>query len=202
MTKVIGLFDATLDLPPEVATARFGKNWQWILGAGIAYVSLGTIAILVPIASTMDLNFAVAGLLGVSSAIHLVEAVKWRHVEGVLVRFLLVLLPLVVGGIIFAYPGIGMLGIALSLGLYFLLGAALKWFLAEAMVSGTLRAWVFVGVAASFLLGIYILMTFPFSALWVPGLLLGIELLFGGTGVIGYALSVRKLYSNFQEGTS
>jgi uncharacterized membrane protein HdeD (DUF308 family) len=174
------------------ATGLPKKHWGWLLAAGMAYVPLGIISMVVPVASSFALTVVLSGVLLGAGVIHLIQAIKLRHESGRLIRFLQSILALVVGAIIFIYPSIGMMGIALTLSFYFLLGAAMQWLLATMMPPGGARGWVYASAVVSFIIGIYIVVTFPMSAFWVPGTLLGIELIFLGFGLIGFALSIRE----------
>lgn len=176
------------------ATASMGRHWGWMLAGGIAYVILGIVALSVPVASTVGLTYAIAAILVVSGVVNFIQAFKLRHEQGGLIRFLQSVLALAVGVFIFAYPGLGMLGLTIAMAFYFLVGSTMHWILAGAMAKGSPRGWLFVSAICSFVLGIYIIFTFPISALWVPGTLLGIEFLFSGASLIGLAFAARKLH--------
>ncbi|MGZ3745081.1 MAG: HdeD family acid-resistance protein [Pseudobdellovibrionaceae bacterium] len=194
MAILNGIYFRTPGLSLDEATSVLGRNWGWMFAAGVAYICLGVFALLVPTASTIGLTFALACLFIATGIIQFVHAVKLRHEQGGVMRFLQSLLAIVAGVLIFLYPGIGMYGISLTLSFYFFIGAAMHWILAQAIAPGRARMWVYLSAIASFALGFYIVFTFPISALWVPGTLLGIEFLFSGTGLVGLAWAIRKLY--------
>lgn len=178
----------------EEGTTGLGKNWGWLLAAGLAFILFGVVAISWPIASTFGLAVALASVLAITGVLLMIQAVKMRFEHGAPMRFVHALLLLLTGGVIFFYPGIGMLGISVMLTAYFFLGAVVQWLAAQALAPDRARIWVYLNSLASFLLGIYMLFTFPVSVLWVPGMLLGIEFLIHGGGLIGLAWVVRKLY--------
>ena len=183
----------------EEATAALGKHWGWLLAIGIAYVVLGVVSLTVPWATTLGLTFALAGFFVASGILMMIHAIRTRREQGALIRFLQSILALALGAIMFWWPGLGMLGITLALSFYFLVDGALHWIFASAMAPGHARRWTYVSAITAFVLGVYIIMTFPISALWVPGILLGINFLTSGAGLIGLAFTTRKLNRAAQE---
>jgi uncharacterized membrane protein HdeD (DUF308 family) len=103
---------------------------------------------------------------------------------------------LAAGIVILRFPDAGMLGIAIVLTFYFTMSAAAKWVLALGMRPHRGWIWAFLSATASFLLGMYIIMTFPFSALWLPGFLLGIDLIILGSSLIGFSFNLKKLHGS------
>lgn len=191
MRSVFGVHYKIPDMTPEQATSHLGRKWGWLLVAGIAYTLLGMIAFSTPIASTVALTFVVAGLLVARGIVHLFEAFKLSKEQGAMMRFLQSLLSLACGAFIFLYPKLGMIGISLTLGFYFIIAGVMQWMLSAAMSSRT-RLWGYASSIVSILIGFYIVFSFPLSAAWVPGKLLAIELFFTGASLIGFAFTVRK----------
>jgi uncharacterized membrane protein HdeD (DUF308 family) len=188
------IFIKTPDLSLAEAATRLGQKWSWLFAAGLAYVGLGIVALMVPAASSLGLILVLGGFLVAGGIVHLIQAVQLRDKQGGLVRFLQSIVALAIGAFVLWHPGVGMLGITLALSFYFLVSAVMQWLLAWAMPMGSARGWFYMGVAVSFMFGVYIILTLPISAFWVPGTLLGIEFLFSGSGLIGLAIATRKLY--------
>lgn len=174
-------------------TAELGHRWGWLMVTGLLFVLLGMTALFSPVATTVGLTFAIASLLLAAGAVLLVQAFRLRGHHGAGVRFIQAALAVVAGLMIFFYPIGGMSGIALVLAFYFFISSALHWILSSLMEPFQVRVWGRISAVASFLLGVYIIFSFPFSALWVPGALLGVDLVFNGIGLIGFSLSVKRL---------
>lgn len=168
-----------------------GKSWGWLLFAGIALVVIGVVALLMPLASTLGVTIALGALFLAQGVVQLIHAVQLRHHEGNIHRFLAAALGIVLGTLMLWQPGFGMLGISLMLACYFFVSAVINWVYAQEISRENGRIWLYLGTAASFLLGFYIVFTFPLSALWLPGMLLGIEFVFNGMGLIGLAFAVK-----------
>lgn len=177
----------------EHEVARLGQHWGWMFASGVLYLLLGIFALNMPIASTLGLTFAIGGVLVVSGAIQLVQAFRLRNHSAAALRFLQSFVSLLVGGLMLRYPGGGMLGIALALSFYFFLSAAFQFTVYSGLRPMRGSGWGLVSAILTFALGIYMVFTFPASALWVPGLLLGIDLIFAGVGLMSLSWAIHKM---------
>lgn len=159
-------------------------RWGWILGTGALFTIIGTIALSLPVLSTLAISLSLATLLVVGGSAYLLKSFTTA-------RFFKSLLAIVSGFLIWRYPGGGMLGIAIALSFYFLVGGAFQWNLATSMRPH--KGWGIGAISAlvSFLMGIALLVTFPFSALWMPGALLGIDLIISGIAIVGFSISIK-----------
>lgn len=176
--------------------AELGRHWVWIFVGGLLFVVLGFVAFALPVATTIGVTFGIAGIILASGVVQLVQAIKLRRRHGGVMRFFQAVLSLVVGGVVLRYPGAGMVGIALALSFYFFIRAALQWILFSAMQPFEGRGWILASSIISFWLGTIVILTLPLSALWVPGLLVGIDLVIAGGTMIGFAFLVRRLFQD------
>ena len=188
------------DISLEEATEHLGRNWVWVLLAGLALAVIGAIALMTPLVSTLGLTLALAGVFTASGVVQLVQAFKLREHQGALNRFLHALLALALGAVMLWIPEAGMLVISMMLSVYFFLNAIIGFMFAQTLAPQSARVWAYVNAAASFILGFYIVFTYPLSALWIPGTLLGIELVVTGAGLAGLAFSIRKLHHQHTTG--
>lgn len=190
LSSTIGIETITQD---EHMLEVVRRNWGLFLLTGIVLIALGIGALFAPVLSTVSLTLAVGAFMVARGIIQLIHAVQIRKEPGTGMRFAQAFLALVVGAAILMFPVGGMFGIAFALAFYFFANGALTWTVASALPLANARFWGRLSSVASFVLGVYIIFTFPFSAFWVPGTLLGIDLIFGGTGLIGVAMSGRKV---------
>jgi uncharacterized membrane protein HdeD (DUF308 family) len=170
-------------------TENLSGEWGWILATGIAYVLLGAVALAMPVASTLGLTITLAAVLLVGGCLHLLQSIQVSRRDGASVRFVQSALAIITGGLILRYPEGGMLALALALSFYFFIGAAAQWILFTALRSEPGAGWGLLSAVTSLLLGVFVLATFPISAVWIPGTLLGIDLIFAGSAMIGLAWS-------------
>lgn len=175
---------------------HLSQHWGWVLSFGCLYLALGVIAFAMPVASSVALAATLGALLVISGAIQLVHAIQLRHESGSGGRFFQAILSLVAGGLMFRYPDVGLLTVAITLAFYFFLGAFAKWVMAFAVRPNKGWGWILTSAIASIILGIYIVASLPLSALWVPGTLLGIDFVIAGLSMIRLSTELRHLRSD------
>ena len=169
-----------------------GAHWGWVLAKGALLAVLGAMAFAAPFATSLGIAVVVGGLLLAAGLIQLVNAYQLYRRVGRGARIFNSLISIIAGGLVLRYPGGGMLGVAMMLSFYFFLSSVFHWGVAKMVRPQQGWGWEMVNAVTSFLLGVLILATFPFSALWIPGLLLGINLVVIGSSMIGLAMVARR----------
>lgn len=168
------------------------QNWRWVLASGIAFVSLGAMAlaysVLVTLASVFVFGWALA-LGGIFKAIHAFRVFQW---SGFLLELLLAILYVVVGLVMAAHPEAGALSLTLLIVVFFLVGGLSRIF-AGAILHPPGRAWLLLSGFVTLLLGILIWAEWPVSGLWVIGTFVAIDMVFSGIWLMMLALNARSL---------
>lgn len=183
-----GLVETIVDLDRKVVRER----WGWFMALGILMIVLGMIAIGGPFASGIAVSLLVGWLLvisGVAHGIHAFQASGWR---GGLVQILCGLLYLGVGVMMISNPVSGLLALTVTVLVYFVVSGVFKIILAIRVEHLPQRGWVTLSGILSLVLAIYIGSQFPNSALWVIGMLFGIEMIFSGWAFVMIAQAARK----------
>ena len=183
-----GLAGTIRDLDLKAVSER----WGWFMGLGILMIVLGAVAIGAPLASGIAVNLLIGWLLvisGVAHGIHAFKATGWR---GGLVQILCGLLYLGVGVMMIINPIAGLLALTMTVLVYFIVSGVFKIVLAIRVETLPQRGWVTVSGVLSLVLAIYVGSQFPSSALWVIGLLVGIEMMFSGWSFVMLALAARR----------
>ena len=178
----------------EALRRSLHEHWRLLLVEGIILVVLGLAAILVPpiagLAATIFLGwlFLIGGIVG------LVATLRARHAPGFGWSLLSAVVALLAGGVLLWNPLQGLLTLTYVLIAYFIVDGVLMIAFAIAHrreLSGRWEWLMFNGVIDLVLAGL-ILTGLPGSFAWALGLLLGIDLVFGGTSLIAMALAARK----------
>ncbi len=175
----------------EMAATALGHRWGWLLVLGIVQMIAGSIAIAIPVVA----SFAAVGIFGavliVSAIFQLIHAFKvrawprsaWYALGGVLYA---------IGGLfVLMYPIGGALTLAVMIAILLIAEGALR--VGTAMVVRPVAGWVWLiaGGLASIFVGVMLLLGWPATALWVTGLLLGVNLIFTGAMYAALALTSR-----------
>lgn len=176
----------------ELDLKAVSERWGWFMGLGILLILLGVIAIGAPFASGIAIGLLVGWLLVISGVAHGVHAFKATGWRGGVVQALCGLLYLVVGVMMIVNPIAGLLALTATVLVYFVVSGIFKIILAIRVEKLPQRGWVTVSGILSLVLAIYIGAQFPTSALWVIGLLFGIEMIFSGWAFVMMALAARR----------
>jgi uncharacterized membrane protein HdeD (DUF308 family) len=171
-----------------------GRDWGWVLAAGIGLILLGFVTLSWPVSSTVGLTFALGVMLLASGVVLGIHAIQSRQESGSGWRIVQALVSCAAGVLMLRYPGAGMQGVAIALTFYFFVSATVRALLALELRPVRGWGWVFASAIATGVLGLYILMTLPFAALWVPGFLFGLDLLMYGASLVGISFDLKHLH--------
>lgn len=168
------------------------KDWWWFLLLGLALVALGTAAL----GSAVFVSEAAVvffGLLLLAGGIAQVVSSFWTgQWSGFLVSLLVGLLYIITGFFIIDQPLEGAVALTLLLALMFFIGGLFR-----IVAALTLRyptwGWSLANGIISVMLGVMIYRQWPASGLWVIGMFVGIELIFGGWTWIMLSVGLRAL---------
>ncbi|MGH9582843.1 MAG: HdeD family acid-resistance protein [Bryobacteraceae bacterium] len=168
------------------------RHWKWLLLLGILLVILGIIALADSVAVTVISMFLFGWVLLIAGIIEGVQAFRHRRSGHLLLHALNAALSIVVGIMLLTHPLAGALVMTLLLAAYFTVAGIFRIVAASAhRIPG--RGWMFVNGIITLILGILIWLQWPFSALWIIGLFIGIDLIFTGWSQIMLATAVRTL---------
>lgn len=170
-----------------------GQWWCFLL-QGILLAVCGTAAVLFP-ALTIVTSFAAMVILGVALMVAGVATIvtslwagKW---SGLLLHLLVGILYIVTGFVITDRPGVSAAVVTSFLAAFFIIAGTFRMVAALVLRFGH-WGWALLNGAVTLLGGVIIYRHFPESALWVIGLLVGLEMMFHGWSWVMLALALRK----------
>lgn len=182
------------DIPAKAAVAASLKlHWRTFLIEGIVLVALGVLAIIVPPFATLAVEVLIGWLLLISGVAGLISTFRMRSSPGFAWSFLSALIGIAAGGILLAWPLSGAVSLTLVLSLFLVFEGIASIMLAlhhRREYAGRWAMLLFSGVIDLILAGI-IFAGLPGTAAWAIGLLVGINLVFGGFALISMALHAR-----------
>ena len=178
---------------PAPVLGDLAHNWGWLLAQGILLVVLGTIGLGMTIWLTLASVFIFGVFLLIGGGVQIFQTFKCRGWGSILWHGLIAVLYVLAGISVMSDPlaastlftlllagalvGIGVVRLVMA----FQLRGAKNWF------------WPLIGGIAAIVLGFMILARWPVSGLWVIGLFVAIEMIFGGWTYIFIALGAREL---------
>jgi uncharacterized membrane protein HdeD (DUF308 family) len=191
----------TVTQPPDAAGIEravenaIHEHWILFLIEGIVLVLLGIAAILLPVIATITFTILIGWLFLISGGVGLVTTLWMRHaVPGFWWSLLSALVGIAAGILLLVWPITGALSLTIVLSAFFIVeGVASIMYAIEHRNQLTGRwGWMLVSGIIDLILAGIIMAGFPGTAAWALGLLVGINLLFGGVALIGMAMAARK----------
>ncbi len=187
----------TTELTPSARheLSHMRSDWLWILLFGVLLITTGTAAIVVP-AATVGTTFAVTVFLGILLMLNGIATVvssfwvgKW---SGFLVQLLVGIVYLASGFAVTENPAISAVTITFFIATSCIILGAFR-----TVGSLVLRfpqwGWAVLNGVITMLAGILIYRNLPYNAMWLIGLVVGLEMLFNGWTWMMLALAIRRL---------
>jgi uncharacterized membrane protein HdeD (DUF308 family) len=172
--------------------AALGDHWRFFLIEGIVLVVLGAAAILVPVVASLAVAVLLGWLLLMSGVVGLFMTLKSRGAPGFGWSLLSAVVGIVAGVVLLAWPLSGVLSLTLVLSTFLVIEGIVTIFYAleHRRSAGQWGFMVFSGLV-DLALAAMIFEGWPGTAAWAIGLLVGINLLFGGAALTTMALKAR-----------
>jgi uncharacterized membrane protein HdeD (DUF308 family) len=176
-----------------VATALH-EHWVLFLVEGVVLVVLGATAIVIPPLATLAVTIILGWLFLVSGVMGLVTTFGMRQAPGFWWSLLSAALGVAVGMLLLAQPISGAFSLTIVLVAFFIIeGAASIMFALDHRreLSGN-WGWMLVSGIVDLVLATLVFAGLPSTAAWAIGLLVGINMVFGGSALIAMALHARN----------
>jgi uncharacterized membrane protein HdeD (DUF308 family) len=168
-------------------------HWLLFLTEGIILLVLGVAAMVLPLVATVAVEIIIGWLLLVSGIVGLIATFRMRQAPGFWWSLLSAILGIAAGVILLRWPMSGVLSLTLILTVFFVIeGIASIFYALEHKRELSARwGWMLVSGALDLILGGFIFLGLPGTAAWAIGLLVGINMVFGGSAIISMALLAR-----------
>lgn len=189
-----------MSTPPNIgevqrAVARsLHQHWVLFLVEGVVLLVLGATAIVIPPLATLAATLVLGWLFLVSGVVGLFTTFLMRHAPGFWWSLISAALGVLVGSLLLARPVSGAYSVTLVLIAFFIIeGVASIMFALEHKreLSGRWGFMLMSGVV-DLILAAIIIAGLPGTALWALGMLVGINMLFGGASLVGLGLAARN----------
>ncbi len=184
---------------PDIAKLRravasaLHEHWKLYVVEGVVLLALGLIAIVIPPLATLAVTILLGWLFFISGIVGIFTSFWMRQAPGFWWSLVSAVLGIVVGVSLLAMPLSGALSLTVVLIAFFIIeGVATILFAAEHRreLSGQ-WGWMLASGLVDLLLSVMIAAGLPSTAAWAIGLLVGINMIFGGTALIGMALHAK-----------
>jgi uncharacterized membrane protein HdeD (DUF308 family) len=175
-------------------SAAVREHWKAFLIEGILLVVLGLAAMIAPLLAGLAVTIFLGWMFLISGVAGLVLTFWARKMPGFWWSLFSAALAVCAGLVLLARPVQGVLTLTIVVGAYFLAeGVATIMYALEHKKELSERwGWLLTAGIMDILVAAMIIAGLPGSAEWALGLLVGINMLFGGATLIGMALAARK----------
>jgi len=181
----------------RVAAATLHEHWVLFLVEGVVLLVLGATAVVLPAIATLAVTILIGWLFLVSGVIGLVTTFWMRNAPGFWWALLSAVLGIVVGIMLLASPLTGAFSLTLVLVAFFVIEgvASIMFALDHRKEMSGQWGWMLASGIIDLALAIMIFGGLPSTAAWAVGLLVGINMIFGGSALIAMALHARTATS-------
>jgi uncharacterized membrane protein HdeD (DUF308 family) len=178
----------------SVATSLH-EHWVLFLVEGIILVILGLAAVVIPPIATLAVELLFGWLFLISGIAGLVTSIWMRQAPGFWWSLVSAIVGIAAGIVLLMWPLSGILSLTLVLIVFFVFeGVASIMFALEHRRELSGRwGWMLASGIIDLFLAAIILAGLPGTAAWALGLLVGINMVFGGSALIGMALHARDI---------
>ena len=174
--------------------AAVKAHWKAFLFEGILLAVLGLAAMIVPPLASLAVTIFLGWMFLISGIGGLIVTFWARHMPGFWWSLISATLAVLAGMILLARPIQGVLTLTIVVGAYFLAEgvATIMYALEHRRELSERWSWLVIAGVVDIVIAFLVIAGLPGSAEWAIGLLVGINLLFGGTTLIGMALAARN----------
>jgi uncharacterized membrane protein HdeD (DUF308 family) len=170
------------------------EHWMLFLVEGAILLVLGLVAVMVPMVATVAVEIIVGWLILVSGVVGLATTFYMRRAPGFWWSLFSALIGTAAGVVLLLWPLNGALSLTLILTVFLAFEGIVSIMFAldhRRELSGRWGMMLLSGIVDLILAG-FIFSGLPGTAAWAIGLLVGINLVFGGSAVIAMALHARR----------
>jgi uncharacterized membrane protein HdeD (DUF308 family) len=175
-------------------SAAVREHWKAFLFEGILLVILGLAAMILPPLASLAVTIFLGWMFLISGVAGLALTFWARQMPGFWWSLVSAVLAIAAGIILLVKPVQGTLTLTIVVGAYFLAEgvATIMYALEHRRELSERWSWMLFSGVLDILISAMVITGLPGSAEWAIGLLVGINLLFGGASLIGMALAARK----------
>jgi len=185
---------ADMDKIQRAVAGALHQHWKLYLAEGILLLVLGLVAIVIPPLATLAVTILFGWLFLISGIIGLVTTFWMRSAPGFWWSLASAALGVLAGGYLLAQPIAGALSLTVVLIAFFIVEGVASVFFALDHRRELSGQWGFMLVSGivDLVLSVMLIAGLPSTAVWALGLLVGINMVFGGMALVAMALHARK----------
>ena len=175
----------------EQVSIELQRNWGWLLALGILFVILGMIGVGMTVGLTLVSMLFLGMLFILAGFVQIVDVFKSHEWRGVVGHALIAVLYIMGGGLVIYDPVLASAIVTALIAWVLIIIGVTRFIMAIVLRHASGWGWLLFAGIVAIVLGILILIQWPYSAMWVIGLFIAIELIVNGWTYIFLALGMR-----------
>lgn len=187
--------DTTATRTPDSNANLLKQSWGWFFAVGAAMVVVGTMAVTVPGLASLGVTLLLGWMLLIGGVVQGVHAFTVRRWRGFLVQAVIAVLYVGVGLLFLANPLGGMFTLTLVVTAFLLIEGVFRLVTALQTRPAANWSWIAMSGIVSIVLASMIWAELPGDALWIIGLLVGVNIIFNGFSMIMVAMAAGPSWS-------
>ncbi|ABA20723.1 conserved hypothetical protein [Trichormus variabilis ATCC 29413] len=169
------------------------KSTGWVIALSVGLIILGVLAILMPGIASAFFTSLIGWITLISGVVMIVESFPSKPVRGFWLNLIVGIFYTIAGIYILLNLKFALLALTLAFGILFVVEGIFTIIMAFTHRAGHRMSWlVALNGVVTLILGIMVLNRWPFSAIWLMGLYVGISLLMSGISLLASALTARR----------
>ena len=173
------------------ADVKRATTWSIVLS--VLMIVAGLVAIAAPVVAGAAVTTLVGWLLTLSGVFHLAFAWRAHRPAAILWEILVGLAYGAIGFYMLLHPLAGLASLTLVIAAYLLVEGVLEFVLSLQLRPAPGSGWLLLDGIVTLVLAVMIWSTWPSSAVWVVGTLIGISMLMSGITRMMHSLAVRRV---------
>ncbi len=184
MTTMSDIFGAGLE--------QVRRSWGWFLAFGILLTILGVVCVAKAQTATTFSILALGWVLAISGAVWLINSFYAFSWHGFFLYLLNAIIRGVTGYLLIRHPDAGAQGVTMLLAALFIVGGVFRG-VGASVIQFPRWGWTVFSGLVSIALGVYLLVTWPAASTYFIGVVIGVDLIFDGSALGGFAGAIRSL---------
>jgi uncharacterized membrane protein HdeD (DUF308 family) len=184
MTYISDVFAAGLE--------QIRRSWGWFLVFGILLMILGVVCVGKAQTATSFSILALGWVLAISAVVWFVSSFFAFSWHGFFLYLLNAIIRGAAGYLLITHPDAGAEGVTMLLAILFIVGGLYR-AIGSSVIQFPRWGWMMFAGLVSVALGIYLLVTWHTASIFFFGLAIGIDLIFDGAALVGFAGAISSL---------
>ena len=170
----------------------FKRHATWYLIQGVLLIVAGVLAIIYPLISAVAVVVLTGWLLVASGVLQAISLLGARHVPHFWLQLVSAILAILIGFLFLRDTGQGLVTITLMLIIFFMIEGVSKIVFALTIRPMPQWGWVLASGIVGVVLSVLLLAFLQLTAVWLVGLMLGVQLISVGGAIANMALHARR----------